>query len=297
VPARVIGVDGAGRAWSTRVAHGVATRAEAVPQAAGYSVEAVSTIDAWQRAVGRVLHAVGRGDVTKVVLAREVGVEADRPFDIARVLRELRRTQPGCFVFADDGFVGATPELLVRRTGDAVTCRPMAGTVARGADASSLVASRKDGAEHDAVASAVVTELRRWCSDVIAAEAVPAEFADVTHLVTHVEARLRDDATNALDLARALHPTPAVAGTPRNAALAMIRSLEPTDRGKYAGPVGWVAPNGDGEFAVALRCAQIDGSHARLHAGAGIVAGSDAVAEWDETSAKFEPMLRALVRP
>jgi len=244
-----------------------------------------------------VLRAIDDDRVRKVVLAREVRVRADAPFDVVPVLARLRRTQPGCFVFADGGFVGATPELLVSRRDVDVTCRPMAGTVARDVDAAALLGSRKEGFEHDEVAAAVVRELRDRCTGVAASEPVTASFADVTHLVTHVHGRLRDHATSALDLARALHPTPAVAGTPRDEALHMIRQLEPTARGNYAGPVGWVDGIGDGEFAVALRCAALDGCSARLHAGAGIVAGSDPAAEWEETSVKLEPMLRALVRP
>ncbi|MCU1427119.1 MAG: isochorismate synthase, partial [Actinomycetia bacterium] len=205
------------------------------------------------------------------------------------------------FVFADRGFVGATPELLVRRAGERVTCRPMAGTMPRGSNnqdvVARLVGSRKDGHEHAVVVDAVTSALARWCDDIRATGPEPAGLADVVHLATHVSARVVDSSTSALDLACALHPTPAVAGTPRDRAVELIERLEPTGRGKYAGPVGWVNAGGDGEFAVALRCAQIDGRDARLHAGAGIVAGSDPVAEWDETAAKFEPMLRALVRP
>jgi menaquinone-specific isochorismate synthase len=301
VPARICTVDADGRAWATTIDHGITTRTGPPPAPTGYTVDATSTREQWARGVERVLRAIESGAVEKVVLARAVRVEADAPFAVERVLAQLRRTQPGCFVFAADGFVGATPELLVRRRGERVTCRPMAGTVPRDVDdarsAAELLASRKNGNEHDVVATAVAAELVRWCDGVAATGPHVATFADVAHLVTHVDGRVRDDTTSALDLACALHPTPAVAGTPRDAALAMIRAVEPTDRGKYAGPVGWVAPNGDGEFAVALRCAAIDGCDATLHAGAGIVAGSDAALEWEETSAKFEPMLRALVRP
>jgi isochorismate synthase len=292
-----VGVGRDGRAWATTIEHGVAARAARQAQPLGYRVETVSTRDQWAASVERVLQEINAERVRKVVLAREVHVIADSPFDLVAVLAQLRLTQPGCFVFAAGGFVGATPELLVRRTGEHVTCRPMAGTVRNHVDAAALLASRKDGLEHDVVATAVVDELQGWCREVVAAEPVAVPFADVTHLVTHVNGRLRDDTTSALDLARALHPTPAVAGTPRAEALTMIERLEPTPRGNYAGPVGWVGANGDGEFAVGLRCAQIDGRQARLHAGAGIVTGSNPDAEWDETSAKFEPMLRALVRP
>jgi isochorismate synthase EntC len=128
---------------------------------------------------------------------------------------------------------------------------------------------------------------------------VVEHFGSLAHLVTPVLGSLRTDANDidALALARRLHPSPAVGGTPADAALAAISRLEPFDRGRYAGPVGWVDARGDGAFAVALRCAEIDGNRAVLHAGAGIVAGSRPEAEWAETVAKFEPMLRALVVP
>lgn len=297
VPARIVGTDRDGRAWITTVEHGVAGAAGRPAPARRYEIEAMSTARHWAEAVAAVLRAIEAGEVEKVVLAREVRVRASASFDVARVLRELRRTQPGCYVFADGGFVGASPELLVRRTGVDVTCRPMAGTVTRDVGAGALLQSDKNGREHRAVARAVVDELDRWCTGVEAASPEAAQFADVTHLVTDVHGRVRDPSTSALDLARALHPTPAVAGTPRPAAVGLIERLEATPRGNYAGPVGWVGAGGDGAFAVGLRCAQIDAHEARLHAGAGIVAGSDAAAEWDETTAKFEPMLRALVRP
>jgi menaquinone-specific isochorismate synthase len=122
-------------------------------------------------------------------------------------------------------------------------------------------------------------------------------FGPVAHLATPIRGRLHAPVPGALELARLLHPTPAVGGTPRPAALAAIRALEGFDRGRYAGPVGWVDARGDGEWAIALRGAELDGARARLVAGAGIVAGSEPDAEWAETQAKLEPMLRALVRP
>jgi menaquinone-specific isochorismate synthase len=297
VPARVVGIDREGRGWVTAIEHGTATGAARHEPARRYEVEAKSSLRHWTDAVGTVLRSIDAGHVEKVVLAREVRVRASAPFDVPRVLAQLRRTQPGCFVFADDGFVGASPELLVHLDGTEVTCRPMAGTITSDVHTDALLGSDKNGREHDVVARAVAQELERWCTDVDAAAPEAARFADVTHLVTNVRGRLRDASTSALDLARALHPTPAVAGTPRDAAVELIEHLEATARGNYAGPVGWVTAGGDGAFAVALRCAQLDGNEARLHAGAGIVAGSDPEGEWDETSAKFEPMLRALVRP
>ena len=228
------------------------------------------------------------------MLAREIVIEASDAFDVTAVLETLRATQPGCIVYADDGFVGASPELLVRRSGHEVTARPMAGT---GQHVEELVRSEKDAREHKLVVDAVVDALGPTCDDVIARNAAPVALTDLTHLATTITARTRDLDTSAVDLALALHPTPAVAGTPRATALATIARLEPTPRDLYAGPCGWVDARGDGEFVVALRGAQIDGTRARLHAGAGIVAGSRADSEWAETQAKLEPMLRALVRP
>ena len=125
----------------------------------------------------------------------------------------------------------------------------------------------------------------------------PLELADVSHLATTVTARADAAATSIADLVAALHPTPAVAGTPREVALDAIDAMEPVARGRYAGPCGWIDRNGDGEFVVALRGGEIDGAHAVIHAGAGIVAGSDPAAEWAETQQKLTPMLQALVRP
>jgi len=197
-------------------------------------------------------------------------------------------------VYADGGFVGASPELLVRRTGDDVTARPMAGTGARADD---LVRSEKDGREHRLVVDAVREALAALCDAPDVHETASVSLTDLAHLATTITARVADRETSAVDLALALHPTPAVAGTPRDAALAAIDRLEATPRDRYAGPYGWVDAEGDGAFVVALRSAHIDDCVARLHAGAGIVAGSQAEAEWAETQVKLEPMLRALVRP
>ena len=209
--------------------------------------------------------------------------------------------QPGCFVYASDGLVGASPELLVRRVDDEVESLPVAGTaVADGDEASlrALAASVKDHREHQFVVDAIVETLEEYC-DELDRGSMPevAVFGHVAHLATRVSGRLRAPAPSALDIARRLHPSPAVGGTPRQAAIDAIRALEGFDRGRYAGPVGWVDARGNGEWAIALRGAELDGSRARLVAGAGIVTGSEPDAEWAETQAKLEPMLRALVRP
>ena len=197
-------------------------------------------------------------------------------------------------MYADRGFVGASPELLVRKEAGRVFARPLAGT---GTDPTRLERSEKDAREHAFVVAAVEHGLRSHCHDVVTRGPQLLPLADVVHLATTITASCDDRETNVIDLVAALHPTPAVAGTPRADALDAIAELEPHARGKYAGPCGWIDAEGDGAFVVSLRCAAIDGRHAVLHAGAGIVEGSDADAEWIETQTKLDPMLRVLVRP
>jgi menaquinone-specific isochorismate synthase len=256
-------------------------------------------------AVDRVLAEIAHGSVQKVVLARDVRITADEPFDVARIAGRLRADQPGCFVFSFDGLVGASPELLLARNGLDVWSRPLAGTTPRVDHAALglLAASAKDAHEHRFVVDALVEEFRRRCGAsvrVAGPEIVP--FATLAHLATTISGRLpsvqaADAADSALEFARAMHPTPAVGGTPVARAISLIDELEPGGRGRYAGPVGWVDADGNGEFALALRSAEIDGAEAVLRAGAGIVAGSDPDAEWAETEAKLTPMLSALIRP
>lgn len=297
VPACIVALDPSGDIWRTTIepTHGTLPLHVASPRPAPsrYSVDQITNFDAWDANVVAALALIDAGAAEKIVLAREIVITANAPFDLRSIIEILRATQPGCVVYADNGFVGASPELLVRRTGAAVMARPMAGT---GLDAAELVKSAKDMHEHQLVVDAVRAALLGTCSDVVASGPAPVSLTDLSHLATTITARLRDPEISAIDLALALHPTPAVAGTPRAAALAAIRRLEPTPRDRYAGPCGWVDAHGNGEFVVALRGAQIDGARARLHAGAGIVAGSRPAAEWAETQAKLEPMLRALMR-
>jgi menaquinone-specific isochorismate synthase len=299
IPARIHG-QVEGRAWVTEIGPAHVEGPARSVDPARFTVAATRTRDEWEAAVRRALDAIARGSLEKVVLAREVLVEADTPFLPREVLARLLVQQPGCFVFASDGLVGASPELLVRRVRDVVESRPVAGTAVADGDESlrRLAASVKDTHEHRFVVDAIVDALAPLCHELAVAE-IPdvAVFGPIAHLATPVRGRLHDPAPDALALARRLHPTPAVGGTPRRAALDTIRALEGFDRGRYAGPVGWVDARGDGEWAIALRGAELDGTCARLVAGAGIVAGSDPGAEWAETQAKLEPMLRALVRP
>jgi menaquinone-specific isochorismate synthase len=295
LPSRIVARDRDGRAWRTIVEGAEIPPALQIsrPRAARFSVCTRIEREEWRDRLETTLAAIDAGEVEKVVLSREVDVEADQPFDVIEVLDALRSAQAGCTVYAIDGFVGASPELLVRRTGRAVLCRPMAGT---GDDPSELLGSEKDAHEHRIVVDAIAAALRAHC-DVVECEGPTAvRFATVTHLATSIRGVLADD-VGAAELVELLHPTPAVGGWPSRAAQEMIRTLEGHSRGRYAGACGWVAASGDGEFVVALRCAEIDGTHARLFAGAGIVAGSDPGAEWAETQAKLQPMLRALVRP
>ena len=298
VPSRIVGRTADGRGWVTEVGPVDAVVPTRVTPPTSYTVRADSTRESWRAAVDDALAAIARGDLAKVVLSRTVTVVADQPLDRGDALRRLRAQQPGCFVFAADGMIGATPELLVARHGARVVARPMAGTAVAGVDPSELGASEKQMWEHRLVVAAILDVLRPRC-DRLDAPAQPEvdEFADVAHLATPIHGTLREPSPDALELARALHPTPAVAGTPTRAALAVITRLEARSRGRYAGPVGWVDGRGDGEWAVALRCAAVDGAEAVLHSGAGIVAGSEPDAEWAETEAKLDPMLRALVRP
>jgi menaquinone-specific isochorismate synthase len=300
VPSRIVGRDAEGRGWVTELEPGLHVPPPPAEPPDSFTVRELTSREHWYGAVEEALAAIGRGDLEKVVLARRVEIEADRPFDTRAVLGRLRSQQPGWFVYSGDGMIGASPELLVRRRGETVESVPMAGTSTASDPAAveRLRASTKDAREHRPVVDAIVAVLEPGC---VHLDAVPepevAVFSMIAHLFTPIRGVLRAPAPDALGLALAMHPTPAVGGTPTPAALDLLDQLEDGPRGRYAGPVGWVDARGDGEWAVALRGAAIDGARAVLLAGAGIVAGSDPDAEWRETEAKLEPMVRALVRP
>jgi len=327
VPSVLVGRDEDGTRWVTTVlparaapdeAHRAAVEqlstiaapatmpaGDALPSS--FEVAAAMPAEQWCE---RVDDAVGRlqdGELRKVVLAREVVVRTDRPIARREVLERLRDTYPACMLFGIDGFVGATPELLVARHGDRVRSHPLAGTAPRSADAATdarmageLRASTKNREEHRITIDMVHDTLLPYCS-YLDEEAEPSivPMANVQHLGTMVEGRLSSPPPSVLELALALHPTPAVGGWPRDDALSIIAELEPTDRGRYAGPVGWVDARGNGEWAVGIRSAEIaaDGLAARVFAGVGIVADSDARSELAETRAKFQAMLSAIIRP
>jgi menaquinone-specific isochorismate synthase len=258
----------------------------------------------WERAVADAVAAIKAGGLRKVVLARDIFATADEAIDARVLLRRLAGRYPGCFAFACDGMVGATPELLVRRTGRQVSALVLGGTAPRGADpaqdealGSELLASAKNTEEHAYAVASIRDGLRPLC-DVLDVEARPAllKLPNLQHLGTRVQGTLSGSGTpkSALALAAAVHPPAAVCGTPTGAALELIRELEHMDRERYAGPIGWVDAEGNGEWGIALRCAQLSGRTARLFAGCGIVAGSDPGAELAETMVKFQPMRGAL---
>lgn len=302
VPARVTGRTSDGVSWVTEI--GPADEA-----AEGWPVTPVSSPRPpdrrrWSASVEEALARIADGRLSKVVLAREVAVDLRRPVEVAAVVDRLRQEQPSCFTYAAGAYVGASPELLARRRGRDVVSRPMAGTVAQGGApgddhrlVAAMAASEKEQNEHRLVVGDVRSALTLLCDDVRGTdEPDVVRLSTVAHLATTIRARLVDPSVSALDVAAHLHPTPAVAGVPREAALAAIAELEDFDRGLYAGPVGWVDSRGDGDWAVALRSATLDGTRARLVAGAGIVAGSDPDGEWDETESKLAAMRSALAQ-
>lgn len=310
VPEIVVGRADDGTRWVTTVGD---AETEPVLEAADAAVEAPTSFSvrpgrdpaSWCDAVAAAVAEMRTGGLEKVVLAREVIVEADAPIDVVAVLGRLRAAYPTAFTYSIDGFVGASPELLVSRTGDIVRSQPMAGTTPRTGDpttdarlAASLLASAKDRAEHQVTIDTVLDAVLPFCS-YVDSEPEPSivSLANVQHLASLVEGRLSSPPASVLTLVDALHPTPAVCGFPRSAALEVIARLEGFDRGRYAGAVGWVDRAGNGRFAVSIRCAQIDGRVARLFAGNGIVADSDPATELAETRAKLQALLAALIRP
>jgi menaquinone-specific isochorismate synthase len=261
----------------------------------------------WCAAVASAVERITAGELAKVVLARELLVSADAPLDPRSLLRRLAERFPDCWTYAVDGLLGATPELLLRRTGRQLSARVLAGTAPRGAGAdddrlaAALLGSAKDRAEHALAVESLTSALQPYCTTLSAPdEPELLTLANVRHLATDVRGTQRRSGPRGraglLDLVAAVHPTAAVCGTPAAEAAALIRELEGMDRGRYAGPVGWLDSRGDGEFGLALRCAQLspDRTSARLFAGCGIVAGSDPAAELAETQAKFAAVRTAL---
>jgi menaquinone-specific isochorismate synthase len=263
----------------------------------------------WCSAVATAVRRIRAGELRKVVLARDLVVTSEVPLEHPVLLRRLAARFPDCWTFAVDGLLGATPELLLRKTGRTLSSRVLAGTAPRGgtgADddrlAAALMGSAKDRAEHALAVESLLLALQPYCSSLTAPDGPDLlTLANVRHLASDVRGVQRRTGARAraglLELIGAVHPTAAVGGTPTADAVALIAELEGMDRARYAGPVGWLDARGDGEFGLALRCAEIspaDPCTARLFAGCGIVAGSDPAAELAETQAKFAAFQAAL---
>jgi menaquinone-specific isochorismate synthase len=319
VPATVLGRRD-GRAWLTtigRPAPPVPVRLAEPPAELRWR-DGSLTAAQWQHAVSAAVARIQAGELRKVVLARDVYAAASDDIDARVLLARLAARYPDCWTFSCAGLVGASPELLIRRAGPKVSSRVLAGTTPRGAGpvedqalGAALLASAKDVEEHQYAVADVRRALEPLC-DRLDIDARPSllRLANLQHLSTDVTGTLAAPQTgpkagttagsapggyaSALALAAALHPTAAVCGTPTSAAMELIRELEGMDRGRYSGPVGWVDAQGNGEWVIALRCAEMDGPRARLFAGCGIVAGSDPRAELAETHTKLRAMRGAL---
>ena len=309
VPETIVGRRD-GRAWMTRIGTSFAADFSLSPPPPPRPPQEVSYADGglsgpeWEAVVGEAVRRISAGDLDKVVLARDLLAFSTEDIDPRWLAARLADAYAGCWTYLVDGLVGSTPEMLVRRVGGLVTSRVLAGTIRRGSDeahdallATGLAHSPKDLEEHEYAVDSVARALAPFCSSVdVPPEPYVLELPNVLHLATDITGTAASDAS-ALALAAALHPSAAVCGTPTDEARAVIAELEHLDRERYAGPVGWIDANGDGEWAIALRCGQLsetDPRQIRLFAGCGIVAGSDPAAELAECNAKLVPMRDAL---
>ncbi|MDQ4105345.1 MAG: isochorismate synthase, partial [Actinomycetota bacterium] len=303
VPRVVVGRQD-GRTWVTEFKTGVVTEPVVPvqrPRGLRY-FDGELPVAAWRDAVARAVSRMRDGSIpAKVVLAHDLLAVADEPLDPRFLLHGLAARYPACWTFVVDHLVGATPELLLRRRGNEVLSRVLAGTSwpHDGADPRSLAAellgSAKDRDEHSYAVDSLAQALLPFCTDLVVPTAPSVlQLRNVLHLATEVRGILHPAGPPLLTLADAVHPTAAVGGTPTPAAVNTIGELEAMDRGRYAGPVGWVDAAGDGELGIALRCAQVVGRFARLFAGCGIVAGSDPDSEVAEAAAKLVPIRDAL---
>ena len=305
VPTLVIGRT-AGLAWVTRIGVGELPPPERAATPLG-TAEPIAlqpgelSLEGYRAVVAAAIGRIRAGELSKVVLARDLVGQLPAGADVRPVIDALAEGYPACWTFAVDGLIGSSPETLVSVDHGSATARVLAGSAARGTDAASdqgaaaaLASSAKDQDEHEYAVQSVLAALGAHSATVTASE-VPftLKLPNLWHLASDIEAELTDGSTS-LDLLSALHPTAAVAGAPTSAALKIIDELEPFDRGRYAGPVGWVGADGDGEWAIALRCAQITATgKITAHAGAGIVADSVAEHELVETRMKFRPIIEA----
>ncbi len=302
VPSTVIGSDGVTCLRTTIRSNHVPIAERALPIRPPGRVsyaDADLSVAGFTCAVNAATARIRAGELQKVVLAHDLEATTSRPVDERFLLHHLAAAYPDCWTFAVEGLVGASPELLIRRSGDLIASRVLAGTAWKehtgDAVSAGLLGSAKDIAEHAYAVHSVAEVLARACDELdIPSAPVPLELANLTHLSTDIVGRLDHRAPTALDLAARLHPTAAVGGSPTTIARQVIRELEPMHRGRYAAPVGWMDSRGDGDFAIALRCAQVNGRSVRLMAGCGIVADSQPDIEAREAQIKMIPIRDAL---
>ncbi|MDH6130787.1 isochorismate synthase [Kitasatospora sp. MAA4] len=284
------------------------TPADAPAPSAGHDwqVRPVPAPEVYEQSVAEAVALIRTYELSKVVLARALDLRSPEPIAVAPMLRRLARRDPGGYTFAVGlperrTLIGASPELLLSRRGSRVVANPLAGSLPRAEDpaedeqrARALLASAKDQHEHAVVVDAIHKALAPYCTTLdVPARPVLIRTAAMWHLSTTLVGELADPDTTALELACALHPTPAVCGEPTSRARQVIGDLEPFDRGLYTGMVGWSDAHGDGEWVVTIRCAEVAEHTMRLFAGAGIVGDSSPAAELAETSAKFRTLLHA----
>ncbi len=312
VPDVLVADDGESR-WMTRLSgdqdSAVAAVMEAVArneqlEPTGLTLQPGRSATSWRDdVVAEARDRILAGRLRKAVLARELHINAGGPIDTARLIERLATRFPAATCFAIDGFIGASPERLVSRSGRTVRACPLAGTAARSNDAGvdaanieALRASTKDQDEHRITIQWLLSELLPLCS-YVDAEPEPSvmTMANVHHLATIVEGMLSEPAASILDLVGAVHPTPALGGAPQAEALQLIAEIEGMDRGRYGAPVGWVDADGNGDFAVGIRSTQVAGDQATVWAGVGVVGQSDPAAELAETQAKFRAVLGSLL--
>ncbi len=319
VPRAIIGRRD-GTTWLTLIRESTELENDEAPEAIAAKLMRVAPLDArpsvtfhagaqspegYRKAVASAISRIEAGDASKVVLARDLVGDIAAGADLRGLIIDLAQGYPDCWTFSIDGLIGASPETLVAVAATTVDARVLAGTAARGKDphgdldaATALATSTKDLDEHAFAVRSVIDALSPLTGTLRAGEPYTLKLPNVWHIATDVSGTL-GTGSSSLDLVDAMHPTAAVAGAPTDAALRIISELEPFDRGRYAGAVGWVGANGDGEWAVALRCMQVetqpDGSQ-RLtaHAGAGVVIDSHPDSELIETTMKFRPIVDAL---
>lgn len=275
-----------------------------------YQLREVPAANTYLNGVKDALARFARGELEKVVLSRTLEINCNQQLDVKQLLGNLEARNPNAYTFAvklGEGnnfrtLIGASPELLISRQGNRIVANPLAGTEPRSSNpaidqarAEQLFASAKDRYEHALVIQAVVAALQPFCKEL----RVPSEPSLIStptlwHLSTCIEGVLENSETSSLELALAMHPTPAVCGYPRDKARKAIAEIEGYDRGLFTGMVGWCDSNGDGEWVVTIRCAEVEAQSIRLYAGAGVVAGSTPEKELAETGAKFNTMLNAL---